>query len=87
MMSLVSMLEPARIANYLSSTPLYAHEYCSADGADIVASNGMSVPCAPLPDKLGHDDLVLVIGSWGSEHYTNPKLLSWLRRQERREGA
>lgn len=83
MMSLVSMLEPARIANYLSGTPLYVHEYCSADGADILASNGMSVPCAPLPDKLGHDDLVLVIGSWGSEHYTNPKLLSWLRRQER----
>ncbi len=83
MMSLVSLLEPVRIANYLSATPLYDTEYCSADGDRITASNGMSVACAPLPDKLSQDDLVLVIASWGAEHYTGRALPAWLRRQER----
>lgn len=83
MMSLVSLLEPARIANYLSSGPLYDIGYCSTDGEQVIASNGMPVNCAPLPEKLTADDLILLVASWGAEHYDNPKLLSWLRRQER----
>lgn len=83
MMSLISLLEPVRIANYLSTDPLYETLYCAADGTQIMASNGMPVACAPLPDKLSKDDLVLVVASWGAEHYSNPKLISWLRRQER----
>lgn len=83
MMSLLSVLEPMRIANYLSADPLYQHSYVSAEGGSVIASNGMSVDSAPLPDKLGRDDLVLVLGSWGAEHYANPRLLAWLRRQER----
>ena len=83
MMSLVSALEPVRIANYLSAAPLYRYQYCAVDGAEIKASNGMSVSCDSLPEKLSKSDLVLVFGSWGAEHYANPALLSWLRRQER----
>ena len=83
MMSLVSLLEPVRIANYLSPTPLYTTDYCSVEPADVTASNGMALPCGPLPDKLSKDDLVLVVASWGGEHYTNRTLQSWLRRQER----
>ncbi|MFD1159805.1 GlxA family transcriptional regulator [Roseovarius aestuarii] len=83
MMSLLSLLEPLRIANYLSTDPLYTHTYASAEGGGVPASNGMSVETDVLPEKLGRDDLVLVLGSWGAEHYANPKLTGWLRRQER----
>ncbi|QIE45015.1 GlxA family transcriptional regulator [Pseudohalocynthiibacter aestuariivivens] len=83
MMSLISLLEPARIANYLSRHPLYAIEYCSVGAATTTASNGMPVACAELPDKLAREDLVIVVGSWGAEHYDNPRFMSWLRRQER----
>lgn len=83
MMSLISVLEPARVANYLVSEPLYEMVYCSPDGTQVTASNGMPIACGPLPEKLSQDDLVLVVASWGAEHYANPALLNWLRRQER----
>lgn len=83
MMSLISLLEPVRIANYLSPTPLYETSTCAAEPGEVVASNGMPVMCGALPEKLGKDDLVLLIGSWGAEHYSNPKLTSWLRRVDR----
>ena len=83
MMSLTGMLEPARIANYLSLSPLFTQAYWSFDGAEVTASNGMSIACAPPPEKLGRDDLVFVFGSWGGEYYQNPRLFSWLRLQAR----
>lgn len=83
MMSLISALEPARVANYLVSNPIYEMVYCTPDGTQAIASNGMPVACGSLPEKLSQDDLVLVVASWGAEHYTNPALLNWLRRQER----
>lgn len=83
MMSLLGLLEPLRIANYLSDSPLYHHDYVSAEGGTVTASNGMQLESGPLPDRLGRDDLVCVLGSWGAEHYANAKLTGWLRRQER----
>lgn len=83
MMGLVSLLEPARIANYLSSPPLYQHEYHAPQAGDVAASNGMTLTCKPLPEKLARQDIVFVAGSWGTEHYTDPVLISWLRRQAR----
>jgi AraC family carnitine catabolism transcriptional activator len=41
MMSLAALLEPMRIANYLSHQPLYHWEYLSAEGGEVPASNGM----------------------------------------------
>lgn len=83
MLCLVSLLEPLRIANYLAQEPSYSFEFCSADGKDATASNGMPVSCQPLPEKLERDSMILLVGSWGAEHYDNPALLSWLRKQER----
>ena len=83
MMSLLGLLEPLRIANYLSDTPLYEHAYVAAEEGMMTASNGMQLECAPLPDRPGRDDLIFVLGSWGAEHYANAKLIGWLRRQER----
>ena len=41
MMSLAALLEPMRIANYLSPQPLFHWEYLSAEGGEVPASNGM----------------------------------------------
>ncbi len=81
MMGLISLLEPIRIANYLSGTPLYAHGFHALEPGQVTASNGMQVTCASLPDKLARHDIVVVAGSWGAEHLDDPALLSWLRRQ------
>lgn len=83
MMGLVSLLEPVRIANYLSASPLYRHGYHAMRPGEVTASNGMTITCSALPDKLTRDDLVVVAGSWGTEHYADPALISWLRRQAR----
>jgi len=83
MMTFTSLLEPARIANYLSPTPLFTQEFYSFDGSEVAASNGLSVKCVPPPEKLGRNDIVFVLGSWGGEHYANTKLFSWLRLQAR----
>ena len=83
MMSLVSLLDPTRIANYLASEPLYEAQFHAAVPGPVMASNTIPVECASLPEKVSQDDLVLVLGSWGAEHYDDARLLSWLRRQNR----
>lgn len=83
MLALNGVQEPARIANYLSRAPRYRSTLHAADGARITASNGVDLACAPLPARLGRSDIVFVYGSWGSEHYRNPALFSWLRLQAR----
>ena len=83
MLSVTSLLEPVRIANYLAPNPHYAIRYCSFDGELITSSSGLSIHCETPPEKLGRKEIVMVFGSWGSEHYQNPKALSWLRLQAR----
>ncbi|WP_246765478.1 GlxA family transcriptional regulator [Aminobacter sp. SR38] len=83
MMTLTTLVEPVRVANYLSSRPLYAYEFCSPDGEVILASNGMAQRCEPLPEVLSRDSTIFVLASWGGENYSNRQLISWLRRQNR----
>lgn len=83
MFSLSNVMEPTRVANYLSDTEIYNHSFISFDGNDITASNGMKVACEAAPQRIDRDDLVFVVGSWGAEHYANKPLFSWLRLQAR----
>ncbi len=84
MMTLTTVLEPLRIANYLSPAKLYDWEYRSVTKGGITASNGLTIECLgldePSPDPF---DMVAVFGSWGAERYDNPALSRWLRRQAR----
>lgn len=41
MATLISLIEPLRIANYLAPEPLYQWEILSPDGPEIPASNGL----------------------------------------------
>ena len=83
MLALTGLIEPGRIANYLSLSPVYSNTFLSFDGLIVSASNGLSVTCEEPPEKLNRNDIVFVLGSWGGEHYANPKLFSWLRFQSR----
>lgn len=86
MSTLMTMIEPMRIANYLSPKPIYAWHVVSFDGEEITASNGFSLP-AHLPENRNRrGEMIFVMGSWGAESYRNPTVFSWIRRQAR-EGA
>ncbi len=86
MSTLVTMVEPMRIANYLSPQPIYAWDVVSFDGSDITASNGFSLPAHLPSDRNRRGEVIFVMGSWGAESYHNATVFSWIRRQAR-EGA
>jgi transcriptional regulator GlxA family with amidase domain len=86
MATLITMIEPLRVANYLAAQPLYMWEILSADGPEVPASNGLTITAGPLDDRNRRGELVFLLGSWGAEDYANRDLLGWLRRTAR-EGA
>lgn len=83
MMTLTSVIEPLRIANYLSADDLFAWNFYSPEPGAVVASNGMVCECAPLLPADKAVDMVAVFGSWGAESYANTELEQWLKRQAR----
>lgn len=86
MATLITLIEPLRVANYLSPHPLYQWEILSADGPEIPASNGLTITAQPPDDRNRRGEPVFVLASWGAEDYRNREFLAWLRRQSR-EGA
>ncbi len=85
MMTLTSVIEPMRIANYLSPGKLYSWEYRAGDNGRVYASNGMDIDCAQVNSKVDpHFDIIAVFGSWGAENYKDPILINWLRDQARK---
>jgi transcriptional regulator GlxA family with amidase domain len=86
MATLITLIEPLRVANYLAPEPLYQWEILSADGQEIPASNGLTITAQPLDDRNRRAEIIFALASWGAEDYANRGLLAWLRRQSR-EGA
>lgn len=86
MAELITMIEPMRVANYLSPRPLYAWEIASFDGTEIVASNGLTMTAQPPSERNRRGETIFVFASWGGEDYDNREVTSWIRRQAR-EGA
>ncbi len=86
MATLITMVEPLRVTNYLSPQPLYAWDILSPDGPEVPASNGMSITAQPLDDRNRRGEAIFALASWGAEDYGNRDLLAWLRRQSR-DGA
>jgi transcriptional regulator GlxA family with amidase domain len=86
MATLITLIEPLRVANYLVPEPLYHWEILSADGQEIPASNGLTITAQPLDDRNRRGEIIFTLASWGAEDYGNRDLLAWLRRQSR-EGA
>lgn len=65
MSTLVTMIEPMRIANYLSPQPIYAWDIVSFDGDQITASNGLTLPAHLPADRKRRGEVIFVMGSWG----------------------
>jgi len=81
MATVVSLIEPMRVANYLSSSTIYSWEIVSFEGPTVVASNGMSVSAVTPHEKTKRQDLIFIVGSWGCEHYARRELTAWVRKQ------
>lgn len=86
MMALTGVIEPLRVANYLSPRPLYAWSFVSETGGRVVASNGLDVATVAAADHKQRVDIAMACGSWGAEHDDSRALHRWLR-QSRRLGA
>ena len=82
MNSLTMMIEPLRIANYISDKPLYEWQFLTPGGGNVVASNGMTVACNDL-GAVSRSSLVALFGSWGAERNTDHHLMNWLRQSAR----
>lgn len=83
MATLITMIEPLRIANYLAPHPVYRWDILSMDGTEIVASNGLSITAQPVTERNRRGETLFVMASWGAEHYANRDLFAWIRRQAR----
>ncbi len=82
-MNLTTVIEPFRVANYLSPEPLYEWEYLSVAGGMVTASNGMTLETLNLSACSQAPHIVFVCGSWGAEHFVDEEFFGWLRRQAR----
>lgn len=83
MATLATMIEPLRIANYITSSTLYSWDFLTPGNSTIQASNGISINCHDLDDDRGKASVVAVLGSWGAERYSDARLLNWLRGRAR----
>lgn len=81
--TLITMIETIRIANYLAPTPMFSWEVASFDGTKVPASNGMTTTVEEAGDNLRSAEFVFVLGSWGTESYSNRHLTAWLRKRAR----
>ena len=79
MMTLTTLVEVLRIANYLSSEDIYKWRYISFNDPEVKASNGLSINAESIESCSESFDTVFVVGSWGCEHYNSPELFAWLR--------
>lgn len=84
-MTMTTVMEPMRIANYLASEEIFTWDFRSSEAGVVIASNGMEVGCKGLEEgELAKPDYIGVFGSWGAESYNSPILTSWLRRQSQK---
>ena len=62
MATLVSLIEPMRVANYLCSKQIYSWKILSFEGSQVCASNGMSVKAIKPTENLKSHDLIFILG-------------------------
>ena len=80
MISLVSAVEPLRIANRLKGKLLYSWHIYSVDGEPVESSNGIAMMVEASIADVPFIPTILVCASFEPERYESKALLSWLRR-------
>jgi AraC family carnitine catabolism transcriptional activator len=78
-LTLSSLVEPLRIANYCAGQNLYDWRFLSADGEDVPASAEIRVKTEKVSVEDTTPDVIIVCGGWNAERYDNSNLLSWLQ--------
>lgn len=84
LMAFSSASEPLRIANWLAGKTLYEWTLLTENGGPAIASNNMQ---AVADAAVGNEDffpMTVVCASFHPEKVTTPRILNWLRRQERK---
>jgi transcriptional regulator GlxA family with amidase domain len=80
MISLVSAVEPLRMANQISGKTLYKWTLITEDGQPVSASDGiLSIPNAAIGDAL-YLDALIVVGGVDVTRNTTEGQLQWLRK-------
>lgn len=83
MISLVSAVEPLRIANRKARKDLYSWHMFSETGAPVEASNGMTMVAEAAISEIQQFPTIIVCSSFEPERYESRGVLSWLRRLAR----
>ncbi|WP_020682373.1 GlxA family transcriptional regulator [Marinobacterium rhizophilum] len=84
MVSLLSAIEPLRIANRLAGKQLYRWQCLSEDGQVVPASNQMALQQHLDIHAVDTPRNLFVNASFHPERYQSPVLIDWLRRLNRR---
>jgi len=80
MVAFAAAVEPLRLANWVSSKPLYEWQVLSVDGAPVTASSGVDVLANDAFGNVDFVPMVAVCGGIDVQQQENAKLFAWLRR-------
>lgn len=84
-LTLSSLVEPLRIANYCDGRQLYRWQYLSVEGGDVPGCSGYSVTTERLAECADNISTVIVCGGWNAERHDDPGLEKILRSLARRK--
>ncbi|WP_084784197.1 GlxA family transcriptional regulator [Marinobacterium aestuarii] len=84
MVSLLSAIEPLRIANRLAGRELYRWQCLSENGQAVVASNQMALQTHQDMHAVDTPRNLFVNASFHPERHQSPEAVDWLRRLNRR---
>lgn len=82
-LTLSSLVEPLRIANYCGGRNLYQWDYLSVAGGKVPGCSGYPVPTDAITDDFERWSAVIVCGGWNAERYDNDELNRWLKQLSR----
>ncbi len=81
MIAFTSVVEPLRLANYVSGRTLYEWEIVSRDGAPVAASNGIPIGAtASVADYEKAPGTVILCSGTDAHTYKDNAVFGWLRR-------
>jgi AraC family carnitine catabolism transcriptional activator len=84
-LTLSSLVEPLRIANYCDGSQLYQWSYLSVQGGAVPGCSGYNVATEAITEDSAQSfDAAIVCGGWNAERYEEPELERWLRLVARR---
>ncbi len=84
MNSIVSVVEPLRLANRASGQDFYAWHIYSVDGAPVAASSGIVLQAEGDLEKANDEPVVVVCSGIDVHKFTHKGTLSWLRKMARK---